>query len=124
MLRKDGNGTSMVAIAKHPATHTKAMPKYVAPNLRGPKIIWVPSKSGWMFVGTMALEAWYNWSHIVHHILSQVMKLSAYPNPMPSENWVKSKCYQHTSVIFKLWWFIGLFDGLQKYLSWILLVGW
>ncbi|OQU76361.1 hypothetical protein SORBI_3010G136450 [Sorghum bicolor] len=37
MLRKDGNGTSMVSIAKHPATHTKAMPKYVAPNLRGPK---------------------------------------------------------------------------------------
>ena len=44
MLRKDGNGTSMVAIAKHPATYTKAMPKYVAPNLRGPKIVWVPSK--------------------------------------------------------------------------------
>ena len=46
MLRKDGNGTSLVAIAKHPATHTKALPKYVAPNLRGPKIVWVPSKSG------------------------------------------------------------------------------
>jgi hypothetical protein len=46
MLRKDGNGTSFVAIAKHPTTHTKAMPKYVAPNLRGPKLIWVPSKSG------------------------------------------------------------------------------
>ncbi|KAG0520290.1 hypothetical protein BDA96_08G061300 [Sorghum bicolor] len=46
MLRKDGNGTSMVAIAKHPATHTKAMPKYVAPNLRRPKLVWVPSKSG------------------------------------------------------------------------------
>ena len=44
--RKDGNGTSMVAIAKHPATHTKAMPKYVAPNLRGPKLVWIPSKSG------------------------------------------------------------------------------
>ena len=42
MLRKDGNGTSMVAIAKHPATHTKA---YIAPNLRGPKLVWVPSKS-------------------------------------------------------------------------------
>ena len=27
MLRKDGNGTSLVAIAKHPAIHTKAMPK-------------------------------------------------------------------------------------------------
>ncbi|KAG0529680.1 hypothetical protein BDA96_05G118600 [Sorghum bicolor] len=46
MLRKDGDGTSTVAIAKHPATHTKAMPKYVAPNLRGPKLVWVPSKSG------------------------------------------------------------------------------
>ncbi|KAG0549218.1 hypothetical protein BDA96_01G236400 [Sorghum bicolor] len=46
MLRKDGNGTSMVAIAKNPATHTKAMPKYVALNLRGPKLVWVPSKSG------------------------------------------------------------------------------
>ena len=46
MLGKDGNGTSMVAIAKHPATHTKALPKYVALNLRGPKLVWVPSKSG------------------------------------------------------------------------------
>ncbi|OQU80378.1 hypothetical protein SORBI_3007G118025, partial [Sorghum bicolor] len=46
MLRKDGDGTSMVAIVKHLATHTKAMPKYVAPNLRGPKLVWVPSKSG------------------------------------------------------------------------------
>ena len=42
MLRKDGSGTSMVAIAKHPAIHTKAMSKYVAPNLRGPKLVWVP----------------------------------------------------------------------------------
>ena len=46
VLRKDGNGTSLVTIAKHPATHTKAMPKYIAPNLRGPKLVWVPSKSG------------------------------------------------------------------------------
>jgi hypothetical protein len=36
----------MVAIAKHPATHTKALSKYVAPNLRGPKLVWVPSKGG------------------------------------------------------------------------------
>ena len=55
MLRKDSNGTSMVAIAKHPATHTKAIPKYVAPNLRGPKLIWVPSKSGRLFVGTIGI---------------------------------------------------------------------
>jgi hypothetical protein len=46
MLRKDGNGTSLVAIAKHPAIHTKAMPKYVAPKMRGPKLVWEPSKSG------------------------------------------------------------------------------
>ncbi|OQU92013.1 hypothetical protein SORBI_3001G275450 [Sorghum bicolor] len=29
MLRKDGDGTSTVAVAKHPAIHTKSMPKYV-----------------------------------------------------------------------------------------------
>ena len=46
VLRKDGNGTSLVAIAKQPAIHTKAMPKYGSPNLRGPKLVWVPSKSG------------------------------------------------------------------------------
>jgi hypothetical protein len=56
MLRKDGNGTSLVAITKHPATHTKAMPKYVAPNLRGPKLVRVPSKVD-ECVGTMVLEA-------------------------------------------------------------------
>ena len=55
MLRKDGNGISLVAIAKHPATHTKAMTKYVAPNLRGPKLVWVPLKSGWLFVGTIGI---------------------------------------------------------------------
>jgi len=46
MVRKNDNGTSLVAIAKHLAIHTKATPKYVAPNLRGPKLVWVPSKSG------------------------------------------------------------------------------
>ena len=46
IVRKDGNGTSLAAIAKHPAIHTKKLPKYVAPNLRGPKLVWVPSKHG------------------------------------------------------------------------------
>ena len=46
MLRKDGDGTSMVTIVKHPASHTKASPKYVAPNLKGLKLVWIPSKSG------------------------------------------------------------------------------
>jgi hypothetical protein len=44
VLRKDGNGISMIAIAKHPAMHTKAMPKYVAPNMRGPKLVWYHQK--------------------------------------------------------------------------------
>jgi hypothetical protein len=56
MLRKDGNGTSLVTIAKHPTTHTKALPKYVAPNLRESKLVWVPSKSESLFVGTMHIE--------------------------------------------------------------------
>ena len=46
ILRKDGNSTSLVAITKYPAIHTKALPKYVAPNLRGPNLVWVPSKHG------------------------------------------------------------------------------
>jgi hypothetical protein len=32
------------------------MPKYVAPNLREPKQVWVPSKSGWMCVGTIGIR--------------------------------------------------------------------
>ena len=46
LLRKDGKGTLLVVIAKHPAIHTKAMHRYVAPNLRGSKLVWVPLKSG------------------------------------------------------------------------------
>ncbi|KAG0514192.1 hypothetical protein BDA96_10G169300, partial [Sorghum bicolor] len=46
VLRRDGDDTSMVTIVQHPATHTKASPKYVTPNLREPKLVWVPSKSG------------------------------------------------------------------------------
>ena len=46
VLRKYGSCTSLVAIAKYLATHTKPMPKYVAPNLRRPKLVWVPLKSG------------------------------------------------------------------------------
>ena len=46
MLRKDGNDTSFVAIAKYSTIHTKVLPKYVAPNLRGPNLVWVPSKRG------------------------------------------------------------------------------
>ena len=48
MPRKVCYGTLLVSIAKtkKSAIHTKAMPKYVASNMRGPKLVWVPSKSG------------------------------------------------------------------------------
>ena len=35
-----------LVLQKKSAIHTKAMPKYVAPNLRRPKLDWVPLKSG------------------------------------------------------------------------------
>ena len=44
MLNKDGNDISLVEIIKHSTIQTKTLPKYVAPNLRGPKLVWVPSK--------------------------------------------------------------------------------
>jgi hypothetical protein len=113
VLRKDANGTSMVAIAKHLAIHTQAMPKYIARNLRRPKLVWVPSKSGWLFIGTMALEAWFNGIIIIHHMLIQVIKLSAYPNPIPSENWVKSKSYNIQVSYSSCGDSLELFDGLQ-----------
>ena len=67
----------LVLQKENSAIHTKAMPKYVASNMRGPKLVWVPSKSGWSFVGTMALETWFNEIIIVHLMLSQVLKPSA-----------------------------------------------
>jgi hypothetical protein len=84
MLRKDGNDTSFVVIAKHPATHTKAMPKYVAPNLRGPKLVWVISKCGWLFVGTMGIGRLVQVVFIVLIMwLSQVLTNDDYyPNAM------------------------------------------
>jgi hypothetical protein len=62
------------------------LPKYVAPNLRGPKIVWVPSKSGWMYVGTMALEAWFNCFHINHHMLNQALKVNAILSQCQAKN--------------------------------------
>lgn len=56
VLRKDGNGTLLNAIVKHPAIHTKTMPKYIAHDLRGPNRVWVPSKCGWLFIGIISIE--------------------------------------------------------------------
>jgi hypothetical protein len=70
--------------------------------LRGPKLVWVPSKSGWMHVGTIGIRGLIQWIIIVNHMLSQVMKPSAHPILMPSQI-SEIQVLQHTSVIFKLW---------------------
>ena len=70
VLRKDGNGTSLVAIAKHPATHTKALSKYVAPNFERTQTSLGTIKK-WMNVCS------YNWHwrlgssgiHFVDHVI-------------------------------------------------------
>ena len=61
--------------------------------------------------------------HFVHYMLSQVMNLSAYSNPMPSRNkWSPSaktyKCYNSScgdSLIYLM---------ACIYMSWSLLIGW
>jgi hypothetical protein len=67
--------------------------KYVAPNLRGPKLVWVPSKGGWIFVGTIGIGGLvqlnshyssYDW--VKHKSL-----MLSYPNTKSRK--VKSKCY-------------------------------
>jgi len=86
VLRKDDDGTSMVSITKHPATHTKAKPKYVAPNLRGPKLVWVPPKSGWMSVDTIGIQGLIQlisyWSSLVESSIEAYC--ISYPNSMTS----------------------------------------
>jgi hypothetical protein len=63
----------------------------------------------------IALGTWFNWSHIVHHMLSQVVKPSAYPNPMPTQNkWSPSatiyKCYLSSCGDL-----LDIFGGLQTF---------
>jgi len=121
MLRKDDNGTSMVAIAKHPAIHAKALPKYVAPNLRGPKLVWVPSKSGWLCLGTMALEAWFNWFYLIHHVIeSSNWSLVLFSSQCLVKT-MKFKCYNIQVSCSNCGDLLEIFDGLQTYLSWSLL---
>jgi hypothetical protein len=79
------------------------LPKYVAPNLRGPKLVWVPSKSGWMIVGTIDIGGLVQMVFIMLiTCLSQVMKSDDhYPNAMINE-W-SPKCYNIQVSFIKLW---------------------
>jgi hypothetical protein len=90
------------------------MPKYVAPNLRGPKLVWVPSKSGWICVGTMALEAWLKLISFCSSYIESSYKAQCISYPNAKSKWVKSKVLQHTSVIYQVVDdLLELFDGLQ-----------
>jgi hypothetical protein len=42
---KDGNGALLISVTRHPSINIKTMLMYYAPNLRGSKLVWVPSKS-------------------------------------------------------------------------------
>ena len=104
MLRKDGNGTSFVTIAKHPAIHTKALPKYVAPNLRGPNLVWVPSKRGWMCLGTKGIGGLIQIKFIFLILwLNQGIEAFCIYTTQCQIKTMKSKCYKHTSIFFELW---------------------
>jgi hypothetical protein len=90
------------------------MPKYVAPNLRGPKQVWVPSKSGWLLVGTMALEAWFNWIHIVHHFIESSIEAYCYLIPMPSHDEWSPNELQRTSAMILFVVIYWILEGLQN----------
>jgi hypothetical protein len=57
--------------------------KYVAPNLRGSKLVWVPSKSRWMIVGTIGIGGLIQMVFIMLIIICLVKYWSlmqSYPN--------------------------------------------
>ena len=123
---KDGNGISLVAIVKHPSTHTKAMPKYVAPNLRGPKLVYGTIKK-WMIVCR------YHWHWRLDSIefLLFIMcwvkywsLMQSYPNAKPRIIEVQ-KCYNIQVSYSSCWWFIGyIYLMACKNLSWSLQIDW
>jgi hypothetical protein len=98
------------------------LPKYVAPNLRGPKFVWVPSKSGWLCLGTMALGAWFNWFYLIHHVIeSSNWSLVLFSSQCQVKT-MKSKFYNIQVSYSNCGDLLEIFDGLQTYLSWSLLV--
>ena len=103
----------LVLQKENSAIHTKAMPKYVASNMRGPKLVWVPSKSGWICVGTMVMEIWFKCNSYCWLFDWAKYSWKMIITPMPSQNnWspsaIKYKC--NNSSCGDLF---GLFEGLQ-----------
>jgi hypothetical protein len=90
------------------------MSKYVAPNLRGPKLVWVSSKSGWMCVGTMALEAWFKWYSLCWSCDRAKYWQVIIIIPMPWQD-SEVQVVQHTSTIIQvvviywiIWWLANM----------------
>ena len=93
MLRKDDNGTSMIGITKHPAIHAMMLPKYVVPYLRGPNLVWVPSKRGWIYVGTKGIGGLIKMKFIllISWLNQEIETYCIHQTPMPWQvNEVKS----------------------------------
>jgi hypothetical protein len=78
------------------------MPKYVAPNLRGPKLVWVPSKSGWLFVGTIGIEGLVQLNSCYSSYVESSNEDYCIYHPNAKSKQVKSKVLQHTSATFKI----------------------
>jgi hypothetical protein len=93
------------------------MPKYVAPNLRGLKFVWVPSRSGWLFVGTIGIGDLVQVVFIILIMcLNHVIKSDDhYPNA--KSKWVKSKCYNIQVSWSSCGDLLKLYDGLQ--INWV-----
>jgi hypothetical protein len=61
--------------------------------------------------------------HCVDHTLSQVLKLNTILTQC-HDKIVKSKCFQHTSVIFKLWMIYWIYLKACKIYELKLAIGW
>jgi hypothetical protein len=102
------------------------MPSYVAPNLRGSKLVWVPLKIGWMCVGwmcvgTMALEAWLNGMYFDHRMIDSSINLINLSQCQVKL--VKSKCAtKYKCKVSSCGDLLNIIEGLQKCLSSSLLV--
>jgi hypothetical protein len=81
--------------------------------LRGPKLIWVPSKSGWMCVGTIGIGSLIHLdSYWLSYVESSIkVKCIFYSNA--KSRWVNSKCYNIQVSYQVMDDLLELFDGLQ-----------
>ena len=125
-LEKDENSTSMVGIAKHLAMHTKTLPKYVALNLKGPNLVWVPSKHGWMCVGTKGIGGLIQMKFVfLIFWLNQEIEAFCIYTTQCHDKLMKSKVlstYKCTYLVVRnLWYIWWLANNWDKFCYWMII---